>query len=137
MPGSTDKNQQNGPQKAAPQTQESLVSTSPKPAQTCKTQKQKTARSKAGAVPGSTVWVGQKHLREPSKQKNSKNGCGNSLYGAYPRVIPGGYVKTKCITSAPTSLSPPINPPLARTEENIRDGFKAVLGSISAQPRPW
>ena len=67
------------------------VSASPKPAQTCKTQKQKIARSKAGAVPGSTVRVGQKHRKNtsgsPQNKKAQKNDCGNSLYGGLP---PGG-----------------------------------------------
>ena len=96
---------------------------SSKPAQTCKTQKQKTARSKAGAVPGSTVRVGQKHRKTQNLKKMTA-----AIH--FTGVIPGGsgvkatrgYVKTKRITSAPTSSSPPITPPLPeqrRTQETV------------------
>ena len=65
-------------------------SASPKPAQTCQNQKQKTARSKAGAVPGSTVRVGQKHGKTPRGGLETKRLKQLTAAIHLTGVIPGG-----------------------------------------------
>ena len=144
MPGSTDKHQQNGPQKAASQTQESLIPASPhhpNRRKRAKPRNRKQPEHRSG-------WTKtQKHLPGALKTKQLEK-----LTAAihFTGVIPGGsgvlatrglcknqmhHQRTNIII---TPHQPP--PPSARTEENIRDGFKActrVRGSISAQTRPW
>ena len=86
------KNQQNGPQKAASQTQESLGPRL-RIIQTGAKVQNPEIENKAGAVPGSTVRLGHKHikhLRDPQNTKAKKKDCGNSLYGGYPRGV-GSY----------------------------------------------
>ena len=83
MPRSTDKNQQNGPQKAASQTQESRVSASSKPAQTRKTQKRKQPGVRPGRYLGAPFGLDkntEKHLRELSKQKSQKHMTAGILF---------------------------------------------------------
>ena len=78
MPGSTDKNQQNGPQKAASQTQESLIPASPhhpNRRKRAKPRNRKQPEGKPERYLGATFGLDkntEKHLREPSKQKSSK-----------------------------------------------------------------
>ena len=143
MPGSTDKNQQNGPQKAESQTQESLVPASPHHPNQCKTQKPKTARGKAEAVPGSTVRVGQNHEKTPpSKQKNLKK---MTAAIHFTGVVPGGsgVIATRGLCKNQMHHQRTITPhqPAPRPEQRRKletvSSPARVRGSISAQPRPW
>ena len=89
VPGSTDKNQQNGPQKAASQTQESLIPASPHHPnwrKRAKPRNRKQPEVRPERYLGGLDKNTEKHLRSPQNKKSStKHDCGNSLYGGYHR----------------------------------------------------
>ena len=128
MLGSTDKNQQNGPQNAASQTQESLIPASPHHPNRRKGAKPRN-RKQPEVRPG-------RYLGTPFGLE--KNDCGNSLYGGCPRgsgvIATWGLCKNQMHHQRTNIIITPHQPAPLPEQRMSRDGKITSRGTLSTEP---